>query len=301
MSKSLLEILFDNLFDGISDALGLDTPEWIGKHGEKLTEKELKFVKFMGKKGLTLKNIYVPKDNGETSEIDVVYITQKGIFVIESKNYSGWIFGSDNSYYWTAMLPNKEKNKFYNPILQNKTHIKWLSNYLEEDIPLFSLIVFSERCEIKKAPEKTPYVRVLKRDRIYAHIREIWESSEDKLSEEKINEIYEKLKILTNADESIKQAHIKDIERKYQKPIKQEEFFSLQEQKPIINSSNQSDSPISNETVEEIPSENDDITKEKLCPKCGSKLVLRTAKKGENAGKQFYGCSAFPKCRHIEN
>ncbi len=37
-----------------------------------------------------------------------------------------------------------------------------------------------------------------------------------------------------------------------------------------------------------------------LCPRCGSRLVLRTAKKGANAGGQFYGCSAFPKCRHVQ-
>ena len=36
------------------------------------------------------------------------------------------------------------------------------------------------------------------------------------------------------------------------------------------------------------------------CPKCGSPLVLREAKKGKNAGKKFYGCSTYPKCRHTE-
>ena len=43
-------------------------------------------------------------------------------------------------------------------------------------------------------------------------------------------------------------------------------------------------------------------TKENMvCPKCGGQLVLRTAKQGANAGKQFYGCSNFPKCRYIRN
>ncbi len=297
MAKSLLDILFDK----ISESLGIGTPEWIGARGEKLTEKELKWLKLFGENGFILKNIYVPKDNNETSEIDVVYITQKGIFVIESKNYSGWIFGSEESYYWTAMLPNKEKNKFYNPILQNKTHIKWLANYLEEDIPMFSLIVFSERCEIKKKPEPQLNLRVIKRDRLIGNIRDIWDKAEDKLSGEKVNEIYEKLKILTNADESIKQAHIKDIERKYQKPTEKENIPPQQEQ--TIDLSTQSDDSANQpETVEEISSEhNDDTPEEKLCPRCGSKLILRTAKKGDNAGKQFYGCSAFPKCRYIEN
>ena len=36
---------------------------------------------------------------------------------------------------------------------------------------------------------------------------------------------------------------------------------------------------------------------ENVCPHCGAKMVLRTAKKGQNAGEKFWGCSAFPKCR----
>ena len=37
------------------------------------------------------------KEDGETSEVDLIFITQKGIFVFESKNYSGWIFGDEKS------------------------------------------------------------------------------------------------------------------------------------------------------------------------------------------------------------
>ena len=43
----------------------------------------------------------------------------------------------------------------------------------------------------------------------------------------------------------------------------------------------------------------DDVTIK--CPKCGKQLVLRTARRGANAGRQFYGCSNFPKCRFIMN
>ncbi len=35
-----------------------------------------------------------------------------------------------------------------------------------------------------------------------------------------------------------------------------------------------------------------------LCPKCGSELILRVAKKGANAGNEFYGCSNYPTCRY---
>jgi predicted RNA-binding Zn-ribbon protein involved in translation (DUF1610 family) len=36
-----------------------------------------------------------------------------------------------------------------------------------------------------------------------------------------------------------------------------------------------------------------------VCPKCGSPMILRKAKQGANAGSYFWGCSAFPDCRHI--
>jgi len=39
---------------------------------------------------------------------------------------------------------------------------------------------------------------------------------------------------------------------------------------------------------------------EKVCPKCSSAMVKKTAKKGKNIGNEFWACSAFPKCRHIE-
>jgi len=39
---------------------------------------------------------------------------------------------------------------------------------------------------------------------------------------------------------------------------------------------------------------------DKVCPKCSSIMVKKTAKKGKNIGNEFWACSAFPKCRHIE-
>ena len=267
MAKGLLDLIFDPILDEIFDE------SWKGKRGEKLTEKELKMVRFFGRDGKTLRNVYIPKGNGQTSEIDVMYITEKGIFVFESKNYSGWIFGDEEGQYWTSMLPNKQKNRFYNPIKQNRTHIKWLRKYLGESIPLFSIIVFSERCELKKVSVSSEDIKVIKRDNTYGTVRRIWDNSESVLSEEEVNALYEKLKSLTKVDNSIKAAHIQSIEQRY----------NTQKEKRKIES----------EAKEE--------TEIKVCPRCGGKLILRTAKKGDNAGKQFYGCSGFPKCKFTES
>lgn len=266
MGKDFIDIVLDSIFDD----------NWKGRRGEKLTERELKLVQLFGRKGKVLRNVYLPKENGETSEIDVLFITQKGIFVFESKNYSGWIFGDEKNRSWTAMLPNKQKNSFYNPIMQNRTHIKWLQSYIGNEIPLFSIIVFSERCELKKITIQSDDVKVIKRDRTYATVRDYWDKNADVVTDEKIEELYQKLNVLTNVDEAVKEAHIQNIEKKY----KQHEAAEAPKE----------------EKKEEKPTEKDII-----CPKCGKQLVLRVAKKGENAGKQFYGCSGFPKCRYIQN
>ena len=42
-------------------------------------------------------------------------------------------------------------------------------------------------------------------------------------------------------------------------------------------------------------------TELKLCPKCSSEMRIKVAKKGKSVGSEFWACSAFPKCRHIES
>ncbi|TCT14547.1 nuclease-like protein [Natranaerovirga pectinivora] len=61
-------------------------------------------------------NLYIPKENGSTTEIDLIMISETGIYVFESKNYSGWIFGDEMQKNWTQTLQNRQKNKFFNPI-----------------------------------------------------------------------------------------------------------------------------------------------------------------------------------------
>lgn len=64
--------------------------------------------------------------------------------------------------------------------------------------------------------------------------------------------------------------------------------------------------------VEKVQKEADEVVVESVemdikesqeykCPRCGGKLVLRTAGRGVNAGNQFWGCENFPKCRYIRN
>jgi len=108
-------------------------------------------------------DLYLRKPHGGFSQIDVVVPTKAGIIVFEVKDYSGWIFGNGNHKNWTQVLAfGKEKNKFYNPIQQNDWHIVQLQKRLGEDVPFFSVIMFSGNCELKDitfVPEGTFIVK----------------------------------------------------------------------------------------------------------------------------------------------
>ena len=192
------------------------SPEFIGWNGERLTAKVLKKLDRKGYPGIVLRNAYVPMENPEErTEIDVLYITRKGVFVIESKNYSGWIFGSEVDRHWTQTLPGGKRQRFYNPIMQNATHVRKLWSYMTVNIPAFPIVAFSERCELKEINLTSGSVCVIKRDRLFETIRDIWRRSPDVLTYQQIDAIARKLEPLTMVDEKTKKAHVERIRGKY--------------------------------------------------------------------------------------
>lgn len=90
-------------------------------------------------------------DNGSgMSQIDHIVVSLYGIFVIETKNYKGWIFGSETNPYWTQTIYGY-KSKFYNPILQNNGHVRALRRMLSayRAIPIIPIVAFSRECDLK--------------------------------------------------------------------------------------------------------------------------------------------------------
>lgn len=74
----------------------------------------------------------VYKSNKETStQIDHVIVSPFGIFVVETKNHKGMIFGDCNGTVWTQVLNQRRHYTFYNPVRQNEGHIRNLSNSLK--------------------------------------------------------------------------------------------------------------------------------------------------------------------------
>ena len=91
-------------------------------------------------------NNVVIKNNNNIVQIDHIVVSIYGIFVIETKNYKGWISGSDNSEYWIQHIFGNKYN-LYNPIKQNRSHILALSKILNLSVDNFISIV----CFLNKA------------------------------------------------------------------------------------------------------------------------------------------------------
>ena len=96
-----------------------------GNAGERKVSSSLNF--HLDEKTYCILNDVIISDNiGGTTQIDHVVLSPFGIFVVETKNLKGWIFGSVNSKMWMLQVFN-EKYQFYNPIKQNYKHIACLS------------------------------------------------------------------------------------------------------------------------------------------------------------------------------
>lgn len=276
-----------------------------GKYGEYLIWEKLKPLEKNGAKFLF--NLYLPRDNGGTTEIDVLLLSPLGVFVFESKYYSGWIFGDEKSRYWTQTLPaghNKShKEHFLNPVFQNSLHVRCLKNIIGDEIPVHSIIVFSDHCELKRLSiNMSGSIQVIQLANLPNVINGIqWNTS---LTESTITALYDKLFAYTQVSKDIKEAHVAELQLKLQKELS----VSENNTRPVTASEIASPYFANNEIVTEEASLSTDqaVTGNSchntlLCPQCGGVLVIRTAKRGNNAGSKFYGCSNYPQCRYTRS
>ena len=104
-----------------------NSPERVGSRGERWVAETLASRLPQGYH--VINNIYLPLPNGGTTQIDHVVVSRYGIFVIETKTYSGWIFGDEKSPQWMQTIYRK-RSRFQNPIRQNYRHVCALSDCL---------------------------------------------------------------------------------------------------------------------------------------------------------------------------
>jgi len=104
-----------------------------------------------------LNDVILPTHDG-TTQIDHIIVSIFGVFVVETKNMKGWIFGSARHRKWTQVI-YKEKFSFYNPLHQNYKHLMTIKNLIAiNKYQIFSLVVFVGDCQLKtELPENVTY------------------------------------------------------------------------------------------------------------------------------------------------
>lgn len=117
---------------------------WIG-------EKKVAFylwVWLSNKRYRKYHDIIIPSKNG-TSQIDHLIISIYGIFIVETKNKKGWIFGSEHGVKWTQVI-YKNKYQFQNPLKQTFRQKKTLAEFLSiEESKIFTIVYFVGDCTFK--------------------------------------------------------------------------------------------------------------------------------------------------------
>lgn len=112
-------------------------------------------------------DVYLNED-GRDNQIDHVVLSPYGIFVIETKRYSGWIYGGENAQYWTKNMFG-QKYQFYNPIRQNLAHVIALKKLF--GLPqtcFFPIVVFTGSAELKS---DFPHYSVIYAEELLSEIR----------------------------------------------------------------------------------------------------------------------------------
>lgn len=181
----------------------MKTPLMRGKIGELRISLLLKSIS-KKRNGKVINDIVVVADD-KSSQLDHILIDRSGIYVIETKNYSGRIYGRYDDNNWTQVLAfGNKKNKMYNPVKQNKTHVYRLMEVLHLHNHVHSLVVFVkgniEYIDCNDVYSPSTLKRYLKK-----HVKE------DVFSDADVNSIYEELLNLKKNPMKSNKEHVKDI------------------------------------------------------------------------------------------
>lgn len=234
------------------------SPKTLGKIGERIVANKLDWL---SGEYIVLNDVLLPAKYG-TSQVDHIVVSPFGIFVIETKNYKGWIFGHENSEQWTQSLVGHKsffgwtsrKYKMGNPIRQNIAHVRAVRNLLKDlgDFHIIPIVVFSNKASLNIT---TPNHIVVN----WRNLRSVIKTFRVPcISAESVNCIVKVLRSSNIISNDARKAHASNAN--YAK--------------------NKNEMMIANNR----------------CPKCGCNLVERNGKFGK-----FLGCSNYPRCRFTHN
>ena len=139
----------------------VDTKESRGTFGEMIVASIFDSRFFGEDEHYIINDVIFETPDGKTHQIDHIVIYKTGIFCIETKNIHGLILGHPNVNTW-KVYNGKDSYEIYNPILQNKTHVAVLSEFIEWKYDVHSIIVFIKSNKPKDCGEEVLNLEELK-------------------------------------------------------------------------------------------------------------------------------------------
>lgn len=308
-------MIFSSVFAGLSQlwwlvpfvilALLLKSPwvkGWIGETMVKISAK-LYLPQALYHR---IHNVTLTTPDGST-QIDHIFVSQFGVFVVETKHMKGWIFGSEKQATWTQKI-FRQTFKFQNPLRQNYKHVKTLEAMLP--IPaecIHSVIAFTGDCTFK-----TPMPDNVRQNAGW--VRFIQSFKAPVLNAAQVQEVVTIVQTL-RLPESRKTSreHVQRLKARkapavqvhpdsHAKPAPER---PKEKREPTLDQAHQEAVPVVlAQTAPTLLSKPDGgqqaaAPSGEPCVKCGAEMVQRTAKKGPYAGQKFWGCSTFPQCKNV--
>lgn len=165
-----------------------------------------------------LHHVYVPKADGSgTSEIDLVMVHEKGIIVIENKNYRGYIYGKEDDLYWTQVYRKRYKRNFYNPVRQNQSHIRHLKRllkgYTTDPVPYVSVITFNNGGKLKRIRVDGDTALVISSRKVRKCLRKRLRRMPRVLNRTQVDEICYFLQEVAGDTRKTRKKHVKQVRR----------------------------------------------------------------------------------------
>lgn len=240
------------------------SPKGKGKRGELRIQK---LLSQLPENDYTTFNDVVLKTAYGTTQIDHVVVSRYGIFVIETKNYRGEIYGNDDRQEWKQIIKTGvtfrkkwwktytyiKNSEFYNPVRQSLGHVAQVRRNLAHisNVEIISIVVFSDQANLSGVNSSH---HVINACQLLPCIKAYTTSC---ISEQELTRIRIQF-IDTDVREVV-------TDKEHRQNVRQAREYN---ERKIQNG---------------------------ICPRCGNELVYRHGKYGD-----FYGCSGYPACRFIK-
>lgn len=158
-----------------------------------------------GKK-YVVNDITITDERGKSCQIDHVLINRNGVYVIETKNYTGRIYGKESDQEWTQVFNfGKSKFKFYNPVKQNATHVYKLKQVAKISMPIHSAVVFVN--------DNIKYIKAENVYSLWGLRRAIKRRTGENVEPEKMQMLFDQLTALKEENTVTRAQHVKNISR----------------------------------------------------------------------------------------